>query len=146
MSPNGDMPDRESQHESFALTNMVPQNAANNRHLWAAIESTTRDMAEQASEAYVVTGPGFLGNVSRIGNVAVPTYLWKAIYLPRVPGISGGLAGAWFTPNAAGKAFEVISIDELTRRVGIDPFPSIPAHVKSAGARFAYPTERTHYE
>ncbi len=144
MSPNGDMPDRQSQHESFALTNMVPQNPNNNRHLWAAIESTTRAMAEQSGGAYVVTGPAFLGNVSRIGNVAVPNYLWKAVYLPRAG--RHGIAAAWYTPNAAGKSFEAISIDELIRRVGIDPFPGIPPQVKSAGARFAYPSERTHYQ
>lgn len=111
MSPNGDMPDRESQHESFALTNMVPQDPNNNRHLWAGIETTTRNMAEQASEAYVVTGPAFLGNVNRIGHVAVPNYLWKAVYLPRVGG-QGGSAAAWIAPNAAGKLYEVVSIDD----------------------------------
>lgn len=143
MSPNSDMPDRDSQHESFALTNMIPQNPDNNRHLWAEIESTTRAIATEAGEAYVVTGPAFLGNVNRVGNVAVPNYLWKAVYLPKV-GQNDGIAGAWYTANADGRAYEVISIAELTKRVGIDPFPSLNEKVRSAGARFAHPTMRSY--
>lgn len=143
MSPNGDMPDRNTQRESFALTNIVPQNADNNRHLWAEIESTTRTMAVESGDAYVVTGPAFLGNVSRIGNVAIPNYLWKAVYFPRTA--SGqALAAAWYTPNVGGHVWEVISIAELTRRVGIDPFPSVSQSVKAAGATFPRPTMKSY--
>ena len=35
MAPNGDMPDRDSQRDSFSLANIVPQDGENNRHLWA---------------------------------------------------------------------------------------------------------------
>jgi endonuclease G len=141
MSPNGDMPDRQSQYESFALTNMVPQNPNNNRPLWAAIEATTRSMAASDGDAYVVTGPAFLGNVYRIGNVAVPNYLWKAVYLPRV-----GVAGAWYTGNTPGRKYEVLSITALQKRIGIDPFPTLPARIKSAGASFPAPIDQhIHY-
>ena len=38
LAPNGDMPDPDSQAESFSLANMVPQVHANNAGVWAGIE------------------------------------------------------------------------------------------------------------
>ena len=62
MAPNGDMPDRRTQHESFTLANMVPQDADNNRHVWAGIENAVRSMVKKEGDLYVITGPAFLGN------------------------------------------------------------------------------------
>jgi endonuclease G len=61
MAPSGDMPDRQSQDESFSLANMIPQDPDNNRRLWAALESAVRDLAVESGELYVVTGPIFTG-------------------------------------------------------------------------------------
>ncbi len=47
--------------ESFTLANMVPQNPANNRHLWAHIEEAVRRIGLRATGTYVVTGPLFNG-------------------------------------------------------------------------------------
>jgi endonuclease G len=44
MVPNGDMPDAQSQYESFALSNVVPQDADDNRHLWADIKLAVREL------------------------------------------------------------------------------------------------------
>lgn len=143
MSPNGDMPDVASQDESFALTNMIPQNADNNRGIWAGIEASTREMAHSAGEAFVVTGPAYLGDSTRIGNVAVPSYLWKAIYFPK-NGAQGPSASAWITHNGPGRDFEVVSIAELTKRVGVDPFPGVSASIKGARVTFLPPSLRSH--
>ena len=76
MAPNGDMPDRDSQRDSFSLANIVPQDGENNRNLWAGIEGAVRKMAKQEGDLYVVTGPAFLGaDLKKIGNVLVPTHL-----------------------------------------------------------------------
>lgn len=84
MSPNGDMPDRSAQAESFSLANMVPQVHANNAGIWAGIEGAARQLALNEGEVYVVSGPAFLGNdLQRIGNVLVPTHLWKVLYSPK---------------------------------------------------------------
>ena len=64
MAPSGDMPDANSQAESFTLANMVPQDAQNNRYLWEAIESATRAYVQRAGEAIVMTGPFFWVNES----------------------------------------------------------------------------------
>jgi endonuclease G len=84
MAPNGDMPDRASQHQSFTLANMVPQDAENNRHVWAGIEAVVRKLAQKEGDLYVITGPAFIGgNLQKVGNVLVPSHLYKLVYSPR---------------------------------------------------------------
>lgn len=125
MSPNGDMPDVRAQFESFSLANVVPQSPENNRHLWQGIEIATRGMARYDGEVYVVTGPAFVGPRSMVGGrVQVPTHIWKAIYDPRRG------AAAYITLNKAGNAYAVISIAELARITGVDPFPALALWVK----------------
>jgi endonuclease G len=135
MSPSGDMPDERSQFESFSLSNMIPQSPDNNRHLWQGIEIATRALAKYDGELYVVTGPAFIGPRASIGRgVEVPTHIWKAIYDPRRG------AAAYVTRNHAGDAYAVISIAELTRLVGVDPFPALLGQVKQTA--MALPTPR----
>ncbi len=130
MAPNGDMGDEASQRDSFSLANMVPQDHANNAGLWAAIEEAVRDTAEADGEAYVVTGPLYESADLTVlqDRVYVPTGLWKAVYEP-VPNI----AGAYLADNRPGWGYRRVSIDELTRLTGVDPFPSLPAGVKAEG-------------
>lgn len=135
MSPSGDMPDERSQYESFSLANMIPQSPDNNRHLWQGIEIATRALAKYDGDLYVVTGPAFIGPRALVGRgVEVPTHIWKAIYDPRRG------AAAYVTLNQPGEAYAVISITELTRLVGIDPFPALPDQVKERA--MALPTPR----
>jgi endonuclease G len=121
MAPNGDMPDRESQHDSFSLANMVPQNGENNRHLWAAIEGAVRKMAKREGDLYVVTGPAFLGtDLQRVGNVLVPTHLYKLVWSPRQKA-----GAAWLVENTADARPNVVPIPELERIVGINLLPAL---------------------
>ena len=129
MAPNGDMGDGASQHDSFSLANMVPQNHANNAGLWAGIEEAVRDTATVDGEAYVVTGPLYQSaNVAVLQeHVYVPTGLWKAVYEP-----ISNIAGAYLADNRPGWAYRRVSITELTRLTGVDPFPALPDSVKTA--------------
>lgn len=121
MAPNGDMPDRASQHESFTLANMVPQDGENNRHVWAGIEGAVRKLAQKEGALYVITGPAFLGaQLRKVGNVIVPSHLYKLVYSPRQRA-----GAAWFVENQADAAPQVLSIPELERMVGIDLLPSL---------------------
>ena len=84
MAPNGDMPTRSAQFESFTLANMVPQDPNNNRYIWEGMESAVRRLAKSDGEVYVISGPAFLGTeLQQIGNVLVPTHLFKVVYRPR---------------------------------------------------------------
>jgi endonuclease G, mitochondrial len=121
MAPNGDMPDRDSQRDSFSLANIVPQDGENNRNLWAGIEGAVRRMAKKEGDLYVVTGPAFLGtDLRKIGNVLVPTHLYKLVYSPRQRA-----GAAWFVENTADAKPHVIPIPELERIIGINLLPAL---------------------
>jgi endonuclease G len=131
MAPNADMPDRRSQHESFTLANMVPQNGENNRHVWAGIEGAVRNMAKKEGDLYVLTGPAFIGNdLQKVGNVIVPTHLYKLVYSPRQKA-----GAAYFIENKPTDAYEVVSIAQLERLTGIDLMPSLSARQKEVMLR-----------
>ena len=126
MTPNGDMPDPRAQRESFTLANMVPQDGDHNRHIWAPIEGAVRKMAKKEGQLYVITGPAFLGtNLRKVGNVLVPTHVYKVVYSPRQK-----LAAAWFTENQANAEIRVIPVAELERIVGIEFLPSLTRQQK----------------
>ena len=72
--------------ESFYLSNIVPQNAENNRQIWAGLEKKVRTWLNRRDELYIVTGPVFSGNKIKmtIGkSVAVPDYIFKVILDPK---------------------------------------------------------------
>jgi endonuclease G len=131
MAPNGDMPDRESQHQSFTLANMVPQDGDNNRHIWAGIEGAVRKMALKEGDLYVITGPAFIGgNLQKIGKVLVPSHLYKVVYSPRQRA-----GAAFFIENRSTTDYQVLSIAELESRIGIDLLPSLSAQQKDTVLR-----------
>lgn len=126
MSPNGDMPDRQAQHESFTLANMVPQDADINRHVWAGIEGVVRKMAKKEGALYVITGPAFIGtSLRKVGNVMVPSHVYKLVYSPRQHA-----GAAWFIENRANAEFEAVSIAQLEAAIGIDLMPSLSQRQK----------------
>ena len=137
MAPNGDMGDEASQRDSFSLANMVPQDHNDNAGLWSAIEEATRNTAVTDGEVYVVTGPLYQGADIAVlqGRVYVPTGIWKAVYDP-IP----NEAGAYVVDNRPGWDYRRVSIDELTRLTGVDPFPGLPASVKAAAPDLPPPT------
>jgi endonuclease G, mitochondrial len=139
MAPSGDMPDPQSQDESFSLANMIPQNPDNNRHLWEAIERAVRDLTMRDGEVYVVTGPIFSGeNLQSLkGRVLVPTQIFKAVYDPKRHG-----AAAYVVQNAEGNDSRVISIAELQQLAGIDPFPALPQAAKPNAIELPKPRQR----
>jgi endonuclease G len=127
MAPSGDMPDRQSQDESFSLANMVPQNADDNRGLWSDLEQTVRNLARKDGDLFVVTGPIFQGAQlqSLHGRVLVPTSIFKAVY-----DVKRNQAGAYVARNESGNQFQRISVIELKGLTGIDVFPGLPESVK----------------
>jgi endonuclease G len=137
MAPAADMASVKAQDESFSLANMVPQLPELNRGLWSKVESTTRELARQYSEVYVVTGPAFIGkDLKRLnGRVIVPSHVYKAVYVP-----GAQQAGVWWTSNSGnGREYEVISLSELSKRTGIDVFPTLPQQVKDIAAKLPAP-------
>lgn len=138
LAPNGNMPDRRSQRESFSLANMVPQDAENNRHVWSGIEHIVRKMAAREGSLYVLTGPAFLGgSLRKVGNVLVPTHLYKAVWNPRQKA-----GGAWFIENAPTTQYQTMTIAQLEKTIGIDLMPSLSAREKEAMLRLPHVRQR----
>lgn len=128
LAPNADMANLNQQYDSFSLANIIPQVPENNRYVWRNIESMTRYLAKKHGEIYVITGVAFIGESVKAlnGRVLVPTHVFKAIYIPKT-----GEAAAYYTPNDSTERIEVISLDELALRTGIDAFPAVSMEAKS---------------
>lgn len=145
LAPNADMPDEEAQRQSFSLANMVPQVHANNAGIWASIEATVRQWAIDEGELYVVSGPDFgIGQsnlqsreLKKIGNVLVPTHLWKAVYSP-----TRKKAGAYLIDNDESQDYTPISIKQLEEEIGLNVFPGLDENVRSEAMDLPKPTAR----
>src|SRR3546814_914908 len=121
LAPSGNMPNKESQAESFSLANIVPQNGELNRGIWADLESDIRDTIVRYGVGYIVTGPLFLGGEidTLHGRVMIPTHIWKAVH---VPGLGGIVVVA---TNEKDSQIDTMNIDQFSGKYGIDPFPSL---------------------
>ena len=84
MAPAANAVNATAMAQTFALSNMVPQNPENNRGPWRKLESDTRKYASRAKgPVFVFTGPlfepGALSTTGK-GNVWVPSHLYKLVY------------------------------------------------------------------
>ncbi len=144
LAPNADMATRSQQYDSFSLANIAPQSPRNNRYVWRNIESATRYLTQQYGEVYTVTGVAFTNKktVQIDGQVLVPSHFFKAVYIPAI-----NEAGVYYAPNDESERIEVISIDELAEKTGIDVLPILDTRTKAqafglplkAGERSALP-------
>ncbi|SFC00197.1 endonuclease G [Polaromonas sp. OV174] len=136
LSPNADMPSRSAQAESFSLANMVPQVHANNAGVWAAIEGATRQLASKEGELYVISGPAFLGGeLQKIGNVLVPTHLWKMLYSPKQQ-----RAGAYLITNDETSEYSALTVTDLEKMIGVSLLPGLPQKIRDAGMTLPKPS------
>lgn len=104
MAPAADMPDADGMAQSFALSNMVPQDPTNNRKIWAKIESDVRKYVRRApGNVYVFSGPIFNGQTRTVGRnkVWVPSHLFKLVYDE-----ASGRSWAYVLPNTADARIE----------------------------------------
>lgn len=138
MAPNADFATRKAQAESFSLANMVPQVHENNAGVWAGIESAARQLATAEGDIYVISGPAFIGgNIKKIGNVMVPTHIWKVIYSP-----AQHKAGAYLVTNSETRDYAVLTVAKLEKMVGLSLLPGLPQQVRDAGMDLPKPESR----
>ena len=129
LAPNADFASRKAQAESFSLANMVPQVHENNAGVWAGIEGATRQLTTREGELYVVSGPAFVGGqLNKIGNVLVPTHLWKVIYSP-----AQQRAGAYLVTNDDSRGYAVMTVSALEKMTGVSVLPGLSQHIRDAG-------------
>lgn len=128
LAPNGNMANRSQQYDSFSLANIAPQSPRNNRYIWRNIESATRYLTQQYGEVYTITGVAFTSKKTKqlADRVLVPSHFFKAVYIP-----ASNQAGVYYAPNDESEGIEVISLDELTVKIGIDVLPVLDAQTKA---------------
>lgn len=128
LAPNGNMANRSQQYDSFSLANIAPQSPRNNRYIWRNIESATRYLTQQYGEVYTITGVAFTDKKTKqlADRVLVPSHFFKAVYIP-----ASNQAGVYYAPNDESERIEVISLDELTAKIGIDVLPVLDAQTKA---------------
>ncbi len=128
LSPNGDMATRSQQYDSFSLANIAPQSPRNNRYIWRNIESATRYLTQQYGEVYAVTGVAFTDKKTKqlADRVLVPSHFYKAVYIPAI-----NQAGVYYAPNDESERIEIISVDELMNKTGVDALPVLDSEIKA---------------
>ena len=106
---------------------MIPQEPCSNEVLWEGIEFRGARSGAIGQRNLRGDRAGVLGwgLQSLKGRVLVPTYIFKAVYLP-----SRSQAGAYFVPNDGSQSWEPISISELESRVSVDVFPQLGEGLK----------------
>ena len=76
-------PTPQAMAQSFALSNMVPQDPTHNRKLWAQLEADIRHYVRRAAgNVYVFSGPLHEGPLRTLGRngVWIPSHLFKLVY------------------------------------------------------------------
>lgn len=136
VSPSADSFSPESQEDTFLLSNMIPQDPDNNRHLHEGIESAVRKEAKKRGRLYVVTGTLYFGSeLKRLkGRVIVPTGHYKCVMDPRRQE-----AGCYVEKNAPGMEYKVASVREVEELAGINIFPALSDAVKDTAMRLPEP-------
>ncbi len=139
LAPNSDMANQNQQYDSFSLANIAPQSPYLNRHIWKKVESATRYLTKVHGESYVLTGTVFR-NTQKLDNaVSVPSHLYKVVYLPTTT--IGEQAGVYYAPNDESGRVDVISLEELTRRTGINAMPALSEQIKATASDLPLPNE-----
>lgn len=128
IAPNADMATRSQQYDSFSLANIAPQSPRNNRYIWRNIESATRYLTQQYGEVYTVTGVAFTNKKTKqlADRVLVPSHFFKAVYIPAT-----NQAGVYYAPNDESERIEIISIDQLAAKTGIDVLPVLDPQTRA---------------
>ncbi len=134
--------DRSMNVSTFYFTNMTPQNNTLNGGVWATLENKVRGWASSSDTLYVVTGCVVDGSTAKAYDnsgkaVTVPTGYYKAFlrYAKNSTlGFDGYMAGAVYFNHTASATGQVMSVDALETRLGMDFFPNLTAVVGQATA------------
>ena len=82
LTASADMPDVESQHQTFDMINVTPETKQFNEVVWEKIERTVRQQVVDKGEAYIITAPIFAPTPPRIKGIAIPKDVAKVVYFP----------------------------------------------------------------
>ena len=126
LTPDNDAPTCATQADTYWVSNIVPQNSKFNGGLWAKLERAVHRLAISEGEVFIVTGTIFGEPRAPMNGIAVPSALFKAIYVP-----SRGFALAFIATNEFPSRCRIVPIAEVQRQSGLNVFPSLPASIRA---------------
>jgi endonuclease G len=122
IAPNNDMSfDVKSEHESFLLSNAVPQLPHTNRGNWKELETSIRGWVIQLNQSFTIyAGPIYDNTDSTIGthHVVVPHAFYKIVINNQTKEVAG-----WVFPNSAIGDNDIVtlrtSVSKITKLTSI---------------------------
>lgn len=122
MAPAGDFKSSQSAMiQSFQFGNAVPQSPESNRHIWKALEETTRELAGRRGELYVVTGPVY-STAQRLklkNSVSIPDSTFKILIDPKSKTMTGFVIPNNSTPGNDFRLYQ-FKVREIEKMTGLD--------------------------
>lgn len=115
---SADSDSRQEQHETFVLSNMVPEVHKMNAGIWAKIEEHVRDLTDQDGDIYAVTGAIYNQADVMKGNLTVPPFVYKSVTIPSIK-----VTGVYVAPNDESGSYELYSEPDFYAKFGIEPQP-----------------------
>ncbi len=84
MAPNSAIAQRyglDAQHETFLMSNIVPQSPELNRKVWQRMEKLEEEYANQLENVWVITGPIFDRHIQTLANrIEIPDAFYKILF------------------------------------------------------------------
>jgi len=112
---------RESNDETFLMTNIALQDPKLNRQAWSSLEELTRRWTYSKGRLYVVVGPVFDKKPEEINGIALPKGFYMVIYA-----MNFKKAIAFLMPNKALVASKIwehaVSVKEVEKQTGLTFF------------------------
>lgn len=131
--------------ETFLLTNITPQTAANNRGPWERLESYSRSLLSGGRQLFLATGGVYGASPPEIGDgVAVPEATWKVVVVLDDTAAGAGEVGdatrviAVIMPNTDGDIPDGadwrdyrVSVDDIEAATGYDLLADVDPGVQA---------------
>ncbi len=115
----------EANKETFAMSNVVPQDPKMNRQGWGGLEGLERKWAASKGKLYIITGPIYAKNPKEVNGVPVPSKLYKVIYA-----YDAEKAIGFVMPNKPVTETEIwnyaMSVNSVEDETGLDFFDKLP--------------------
>ena len=132
--PSADrLPNYGANSATFYFTNMTPQDHTLNGGNWENMENKVRSWAKSSDTLYVVTGCVVKGSTKKAHDnqgkeVTVPVGYYKVFLryaASSTIGFGGYMAGAVYFNHTSDASAQVMSVDALESKLGMDFFPNL---------------------
>ncbi len=128
---------RLSNNQTFAMSNIALQHPKLNRQAWGSLEKTVRGWTSSKGKLYVITGPLYDKNPTRINDIPVPKSFYKIVYA-----FSDNKAIGFIIPNEDVKASQLwdyaVSVEEVEKQTGYHFFDKLGNKVPKADLNLSW--------